>query len=235
MSKQLNRDAIQEASAAVEAAEERLSLLRDRIADLGSRKQAASQATNFAAAAHRSALADRELGDSPASEADLVALREARRDAIHIEEGLAGAAQEISARIQAADHDLLACKRVLLEGRIRHRCSIAQDFINRALGRDAESASYVASLRALAAEVNEDRAALQQLEGTRVFLPDFYSLGISQLPGDWHGSVVERGGVTLCLLAWRGMFSGHHEGPESGRLDMSGDFPLSYPKLPPAE
>jgi hypothetical protein len=173
MSKHLNRDPLQEASAAVVAAEDRLSRLRERFTDLQTRQRAASQAMNLASSAHRSALGDRELAENPPSEAELGVLREARRDAIHVEEGLALASGEISGRIQAAERDLVVCKHVLLEARIRDRCGRYRMILGRVLEIDKEAAGFLPVLRALLAEVEADRAALWLHDHTNVVLPDY--------------------------------------------------------------
>jgi hypothetical protein len=232
MPKQSSGDAVQQASAAVAAAEDQVGKLRDRLARINARQRDASAATNAAAAAHRAILGDRELGESPVDDADVARLREERRDAVHLEEGLTLAAQEIAARLKGAEHDLLACKHVLLEARIRDRCRRAQAIFCRVFEMDREAMGFVDALRALAAEAGVDRASLWDLDGTNVLLPDF-SYAIERLPGDWHGGTVERGGAICCLLTWKGRRSvPHPQGVESARVDLSSEFPLEYPAAP---
>ena len=81
------------------------------------------------------------------------------------------------------------------------------------LGHDVLAEAHVKTLKALAVEANRDRAALQELCGVRLLLPDFCSLASSQMPNNFHGNQLESG-VDRAVLSWRGMYSLPHHGPE---------------------
>ena len=166
---------VEEAAAVVKVADAEVAKLRSVSADLDERSLAAAQATELASSNHRRGLGQRELGES-ISDTTLAKLKSDRADAVFVEEGLAEARKEIADRLSRAEADLLAATETLLLARIRMVCTLAQGFINDTLYHDALAGAHVDSLKALAVEANRDRAALQNLCGVRLLLPDFCTL-----------------------------------------------------------